>query len=64
MASRPPQFVLLLHELETKLLESAEKLDRGEGINGEAVFVRLRQRRKARHHLWLAISDGGIRIWW
>lgn len=37
-----------LHELEAKLLESAEKLDRGEGRDGEAVFARLRQRRTAR----------------
>jgi len=37
-----------LHELEAKLLEGAEKLDRGEGLDGEAVLARLRQRRKAR----------------
>jgi antitoxin ParD1/3/4 len=37
-----------LHDLEARLLENAEKLDRGEGLDGEAVFARLRQRRKAR----------------
>jgi antitoxin ParD1/3/4 len=36
-----------LQELETKLLASAEKIDRGEGRDGEAVFARLRQQRKA-----------------
>ncbi|MBI3300867.1 MAG: type II toxin-antitoxin system ParD family antitoxin [Deltaproteobacteria bacterium] len=37
-----------LPELEAKLLESAKKIDRGEGRDGEQVFARLRQRRKAR----------------
>ena len=30
-----------LHELKAKLLESAEKLDRGEGLDGEEVFREL-----------------------
>ena len=37
-----------LPELEAKLLESAKKIDRGEGLDGEQVFTRLRQRRQAR----------------
>ena len=37
-----------LPELEAKLLESAKKIDRGEGRDGEKVFARLRQQRKAR----------------
>jgi len=37
-----------LEELESKLLESAAKLDRGEGRDGEEVFVRLRKQSKAR----------------
>ena len=37
-----------LPDLEAKLLESAKKIDRGEGLDGEQVFARLRQRRKAR----------------
>ena len=36
-----------LEELEAKLLASAEKIDRGEGRDGETVFARLRQQRKA-----------------
>jgi antitoxin ParD1/3/4 len=39
-----------LEELEAKLLTSAEKLDRGEGRDGEAMFARLRQRRKTGRH--------------
>lgn len=35
-----------LEELEAKVLASAEKIDRGEGRDGEAVFARLRQQRK------------------
>jgi hypothetical protein len=36
-----------LRELETKLLASADKIHRGEGCDGEAVFARLRQQHKA-----------------
>jgi len=35
-----------LEELETHLLQSVERLDRGEGVDGEAVFRRLRKRIK------------------
>ena len=37
-----------LEELESKLLESAAKLGRGEGRDGEEVFARLRKQSKAR----------------
>jgi antitoxin ParD1/3/4 len=37
-----------LAELEAKLLESAESLDAGRGVDGEEVFARLRKRIKAR----------------
>jgi antitoxin ParD1/3/4 len=37
-----------LAELEAKLLKAAESLDAGRGVDGEAVFARLRQRSKAR----------------
>jgi antitoxin ParD1/3/4 len=37
-----------LEELESKLLESAVRLDRGEGRDGEEVFARLRKQSKAR----------------
>ena len=33
-------------ELETQLLQSMDRLDRGEGVDGEAVFRRLRKRIK------------------
>jgi antitoxin ParD1/3/4 len=39
-----------LAELETKLLKAAESLDAGQGVHGEQVFARLRQRSKARRH--------------
>ncbi len=35
-----------LDELEAKLLQSVERLDRGEGVDGVAVFRRLRKRIK------------------
>jgi antitoxin ParD1/3/4 len=37
-----------LPELEAKLLQAAESLDVGKGVDGEEVFARLRQRKKAR----------------
>jgi len=37
-----------LPELEAKLLQAAESLDAGRGVDGEKVFARLRQRSKAR----------------
>jgi antitoxin ParD1/3/4 len=37
-----------LAELETKLLQAAESLDAGKGVDGEKVFARLRKRGKAR----------------
>jgi hypothetical protein len=35
-----------LDELETRLLESIDRLDRGEGVDGDEVFRRLRKRMK------------------
>jgi len=35
-----------LEELETQLLQSVDRLDRGEGVIGEEVFRRLRKRIK------------------
>ena len=35
-----------LEELEAHLLQSIDRLDRGEGVDGEAVFRRLRKRIK------------------
>jgi len=35
-------------ELEAKLLQAAESLDAGKGMDGEAVFARLRKRSKRR----------------
>jgi antitoxin ParD1/3/4 len=37
-----------LAELEGKLLEAAESLDAGKGVDGERVFARLRKRIQAR----------------
>lgn len=37
-----------LAELEAKLLESAESLDAGKGVDAEEVFARLRKRTKTR----------------
>jgi len=43
---RLPRTPKTLEELETQLLQSIDRLDRGEGVNGEAVFRRLRKRIK------------------
>lgn len=40
---RTPQ---TLEELETQLLESVKRLDRGEGIEGKELYARLRKRIK------------------
>src|ERR1700730_11221278 len=45
-ASRLPQTPRTLEELETQLLQSIDRLDRGEGVDGEGVFRRLRKRIK------------------
>jgi antitoxin ParD1/3/4 len=37
-----------LAELEAKLLEAADSLDAGKGVDGEKVFARLRKRFEAR----------------
>jgi hypothetical protein len=37
-----------LAELEAKLLQAAESLDAGRGVDGEEVFARLRKRSKTR----------------
>jgi antitoxin ParD1/3/4 len=42
-----PQTPKTLEELETQLLQSINRLDRGEGVDGEEVFRRLRKRMKA-----------------
>lgn len=44
--ARLPKSPKTLEELEQQLLESAERLDRGEGVDGEVVFRRLRKRIK------------------
>ncbi len=45
-AARLPQSPKTLEELETLLLQSINRLDRGEGVDGEEVFSRLRKRIK------------------
>jgi antitoxin ParD1/3/4 len=45
-ATRLPQAPKSLEELETQLLRSIDRLDRGEGVAGDAVFRRLRKRIK------------------
>jgi len=45
-ALRLPQAPKTLEELETQLLQSMDRLDRGEGLDGEKVFRRLRKRIK------------------
>jgi antitoxin ParD1/3/4 len=45
-AVRLPQTPKTLEELEAQLLQSLDRLDRGEGLDGEAVFRRLRKRIK------------------
>jgi antitoxin ParD1/3/4 len=46
-AARRPTAPHTVAELETQLLQSLDRLDRGEGVAGEEVFRRLRQRMKA-----------------
>jgi antitoxin ParD1/3/4 len=46
-AGRLPQVPKTLAELETQLLQSIDRFDRGEGVDGEEVFRRLRKRIKA-----------------
>jgi putative addiction module CopG family antidote len=43
---RLPQAPKTLEALEEQLLQGIERLDRGEGVDGEAVFRRLRKRIK------------------
>ena len=45
-AVRLPQVPKTLEELEAQLLQSIDRLDRGEGLAGEKVFRRLRKRIK------------------
>jgi len=45
-AVRLPKAPKTLEELEAQLLQSIERLDRGEGVEGEEVFRRLRKRIK------------------
>jgi antitoxin ParD1/3/4 len=45
-SARLPQAPKTLEELETQLLQSIDRLDRGEGIDGKEVFRRLRKRIK------------------
>jgi antitoxin ParD1/3/4 len=42
-AARLPQAPKTLEELERQLLQSIDRLDRGEGVEGEEVFHRPRQ---------------------
>jgi len=44
--ARLPQAPKTLEELEMQLLQSIDRLDRGEGVDGEAVFRHLRKRIK------------------
>ncbi len=45
-AVRLPRAPKTLEELETQLLQSIDRLDHGEGVDGEEVFRRLRKRIK------------------
>ena len=45
-AAHLPRTPKTLEELETQLLQSIERLDRGRGVDGERVFRRLRKRIK------------------
>jgi antitoxin ParD1/3/4 len=45
-AVRLPQAPKTLPELEEQLLQSIDRLDRGQGVDGEQVFRRLRKRIK------------------
>ena len=48
---RPPYAPKTLEELETQLLQSIDRLDRGEGVDGQVMFRRLRKRiKEARSH--------------
>ena len=40
----PPPEPKTLEKLETQLLQSVDRLDRDEGVDGEEVFRRLRKR--------------------
>jgi hypothetical protein len=42
----PPQAPMTIGELETQLLQSISRLDHGEGIDGEAMLRRFRERIK------------------
>jgi len=42
--ARLPQAPTSIEELETRLLQSIDRLDRGEGVDGAEVFRRLRKR--------------------
>ena len=44
---RLPRAPRTLAELEAQMLQSIDRLDRGEGVDGEEVFRRLRKRIKA-----------------
>jgi antitoxin ParD1/3/4 len=44
-AVRLPQTPKTLEELEAQLLQSIDRLDRGEGVDGEQVFRRLARRK-------------------
>ena len=44
--TRLPKAPATLEELEAQLLQSVERLDRGEGVDGEEVFRRLRKKIK------------------
>lgn len=46
-AVRAPKTPTTLAELEARLLEAAESIDAGRGVDGEEVFARLRKRMKA-----------------
>ncbi len=45
-SARLPHAPKTLEELETQLLQSLDRLDRGEGVDGEKAFARLRKRIK------------------
>lgn len=44
--ARLPKAPATIEELEAQLLQSVERLDRGEGVDGEEVFRRLRKKIK------------------
>ena len=49
--ARLPQAPKTLEELETQILQSIDRLNRGEGVDGEEVFRRLRKRiKESRSH--------------